>query len=254
VPPDQSLQPFLRGLRLKRDQVTSFDAYPFSIPAIRHLDRLPLHPSITFLIGENGIGKSTLVEALAVKWGFNPEGGGRNFNFATRASHSPLQSCLLLEKGLRRPTDGYFLRAESFYTLATEIERLNDVQGGLLDSYGGKSLHEQSHGEAFLALLKHRLGGNGLYIFDEPEAALSPKRQLSVLVLIHDLIEAGSQFVIATHSPILMAYPGALIYELGTEGINQIAYEDTDHFRLTRDFLNGPERMLHYLFEEEREP
>jgi predicted ATPase len=249
LPPEKSNQPFLRGLRLKRDLVPSFDAYPFSIPAIRHLDRLDLHPSITFLIGENGIGKSTLVEALAAKWGFNPEGGSRNFNFATRASHSQLQSCLMVEKGLRRPTDGYFLRAESFYTLATEIEKL-----GVEDSYGGTSLHEQSHGEAFLALLKHRLSGNGLYIFDEPEAALSPKRQLSVLVLIHDLIEAGSQFVIATHSPILMAYPGALIYELGTDGIAKVAYEDTDHYRLTRDFLNGLERMLHHLFKEEKEP
>jgi predicted ATPase len=239
---------FIRAVRLAREKVPSFRKYPFCIPAVRHLERLPFGPGLTILIGENGVGKSTLMEAIAVKWGFNPEGGTRNFHFSTKDTHSELRNFIVLEKGTRRPTDGFFLRAESFYAFASEVDHLEKVDPGLLDSYGGKSLHDQSHGEAFLALLKNRLGGNGLYIFDEPEAALSPKRQLSVLVLIHDLIAQGSQCIIATHSPILMGYPGALIYEVGTEGIVKVNYEETDHFRITRDFLNKRERMLGFLF------
>jgi predicted ATPase len=152
---------------------------------------------------------------------------------------------------VRRPRDGFFLRAESYFNVATEIERLDEGGGGppIIDSYGGVSLHEQSHGESFLALAMNRFNGHGLYILDEPEAALSPQRQLSLLSIIHDLVEAkGSQLVIATHSPILMAYPGAAIYCLGADGIARIAYEDTEHYRITRDFLNSPERFFKTLF------
>jgi predicted ATPase len=249
---------FLRAIRLLRDEVPGFGAYPFSIPAIGQLDELELDPKITFLIGENGSGKSTLIEAIAVLAGFNAEGGTRNFNFGTRRSESPLHKFLRPVRGVRRPRDGFFLRAESYFNVATEIERLDeDGMGGppIIDSYGGVSLHEQSHGESFLALATHRFRDNGLYILDEPEAALSPQRQLSLLSIMHDLVEArGSQFVIATLSPILMAYPNAAIYRLGTSGIGRIAYEETEHYTITRDFLNSPQRYFKTLFTEVHEP
>ncbi|TMG81424.1 MAG: AAA family ATPase, partial [Betaproteobacteria bacterium] len=188
--------------------------------------------------------------AIAVAAGFNPEGGTKNFRFGTRISHSPLHEYLRLVKGIRRPKDGFFLRAESFFNVATEIERLDSEGGGprVIDSYGGKSLHEQSHGESFMALMLNRFGGNGLYLLDEPEAALSPQRQLSALARIHDLVKAGSQFIIATHSPILLAYPDAHIYSCSTNGIELTAYTDTEHYRVMHDFLANPERMLNVLF------
>jgi predicted ATPase len=234
---------------LRRDDVPSFEAYPFSLPAVRHLDVLKLHPAVTYLVGENGSGKSTLLEAIAVSCGFNPEGGSKNFRFGTRISHSVLHAYLRVAKGVRRPRDGFFLRAESFFNVATEIERLDSEGGGprVIDSYGGKSLHEQSHGESFLALMMNRFGGNGLYLLDEPEAALSPQRQLAALARIHDLVTAGSQFIIATHSPILMAYPQAYIYACSPEGIDLIDYYDTEHYRVMRDFVVNPKRMLDVL-------
>lgn len=248
-----NFQGYLRAVRLNRDKVSSFDTYPFNIPAIRHLERLEFSPGLTILIGENGIGKSTLIEGIAVKWGFNAEGGSKNFNFKTKETHSGLRHALVIERGLGRPTDGFFLRAESFYGLATEVEELarRGPANGFLDSFGGKSLHEQSHGEAFLALLQHRLRGGGLYIFDEPEAALSPKRQLSVLVLLKQLLAENSQCIMATHSPILMGFPGARIYELTAEGIENVKYEETDHYRISKTFLTDRERMLGYLFDPE---
>jgi predicted ATPase len=236
-------------VRLKRDDVPSFDAYPFALSAIRELDVLPLHPRVTFLVGENGSGKSTLLEAIAVSCGFNAEGGTKNFRFDTRKSHSDLHEYLRISKGIRRPKDGFFLRAESFFNVATEIERLDSEGLGprVIDSYGGKSLHEQSHGESFLALMMNRFGGNGLYFLDEPEAALSPQRQLAALARIHDLALADSQFVIATHSPILMAYPDSVIYACDSEGIRPVQYEETEHYRVMRDFMVNPKRMLDVL-------
>jgi predicted ATPase len=237
-------------VRLKRDEVPSFDAYPFSLPAVRHLDVLELHPQVTFLVGENGSGKSTLLEGIAVAWGFNAEGGTKNFSFGTRISHSELERYLRLSKGVRRPKDGFFLRAESFFNVATEIERLDAEPAPsppVIDSYGGRSLHEQSHGESFMALLLNRFGGKGFYILDEPEAALSPQRQLAVLSRIHDLVEDDSQFVIATHSPILMAYPNARIYSLSSDGIRRVDYYETEHYQVTRRFLENPKRMLDVL-------
>ncbi|WP_218511503.1 AAA family ATPase [Variovorax sp. dw_308] len=243
---------YVGRITLRRDKVDSFDRYPFSLPAIRSLEQIDLHPRMTYFIGENGSGKSTLLEAIAVSLGFNAEGGTRNFNFGTRRSHSVLHEYLRIAKGIRRPRDGYFLRAESFFNVATEIERLDeDPMAGppIVDSYGGRSLHEQSHGESFLALMTQRFGGQGLYILDEPEAALSPQRQLAVLSRMHDLVLDNSQFIIATHSPILMAYPDACIYQCSNEGISRIAYEDTEHFQVTRDFLSNPQRMLQVLME-----
>ena len=244
---------YLLWVALQREKVESFDRYPFALPAIRALDRLDMHPKVTFLIGENGSGKSTLIEAIAVALGFNAEGGTKNFRFGTRPSHSVLHECLRVAQGIRKPRDGFFLRAESFFNVATQIETLDAEPSfgpPIIDSYGGRSLHEQSHGESFLALMMERFGGRGLYLLDEPEAALSPQRQLAMLARIHDLVRDDSQFVIATHSPILMAYPEAWIYQLDTDGVSRVAYEDTEHYRITRDFLANPDRMLRILFEE----
>lgn len=244
------IQPaFISAISLERENVPDFERYPFSIPAVRNLNRLELHPAVTFFVGENGSGKSTLLEAIAVKLGFNAEGGSKNFDFETRSTHSELHKFIKVERSFgRRPSDGYFLRAESFYNLATETETL-EVGG-----YGEKALHSQSHGEAFLALVINRLQGDGIYLFDEPEAALSPQRQLSVLTYLHRLVYHRSQLIIATHSPILLAYPHAWIYSFAESGIERVAYTETEHYQVTRDFLNRHERMLDLLLtEEERE-
>jgi predicted ATPase len=243
--PDLASGAFVRSIVLQRDRVDSFDVYPYSLPAVRELETLKLHDKVTFFIGENGTGKSTLIEAMAVAAGFNAEGGSRNFNFATRRTESELHQVLRLVRSARRQRDGFFLRAESLYNVASNID---DLRAG--DSYGGRSLHAQSHGESFLALALHRFGPNGLYFLDEPEAALSPSRQLALLALIDDHVQhRGSQFVVATHSPILMAYPDATIYELSAErGIQSVKYEDTDHFLITRDFLNDRQSFFNSLF------
>jgi len=233
---------FLRSVQVRSERIPDPGRYPFTIPALRRLQTLDFDPRITFLLGENGSGKSTLIEAIAVAAGFNAEGGSRNFNFSTRSSESDLWRCLRLIKTPRSPTTGYFLRAESFFNVATEIEKL-----GYDHAYGG-SLHEKSHGESFLALVENRFGPEGLYILDEPEAALSPSRQLVLLRHMHLLIKDGSQFIIATHSPILLAFPGALLYQLSETGIDKVDYEETEHYRLTRDFLLRRELFFRELF------
>ncbi len=250
-------QAFVREIELRRDRVPDFGRYPFNLAAVRDLDRLPLHPAVTFLVGENGSGKSTLLEAMAVALGFNAEGGSRSFSFGTRASHSALHKYLRPVRGTRKPRDGYFLRAESLFTVATEIERLDtnepgDAIGPLVSAgFGERALHEQSHGESFLALIDNRLRGNGLYLLDEPEAALSPIRQMTLLTLLHRLVRMKSQFIIATHSPILLAYPDAAILQLDAGGISQVKYEETEHFAVTRDFLNRYPAMLRVLLAED---
>lgn len=236
---------YLAEIQLKPTAPLDPPAFPFTLPALRSFERLALHPNVTFLVGENGSGKSTLLEAIAIGMGFNAEGGSRGFNFATRASHSDLREHLRLVRGIERPRDGYFLRAESFYNVSSEIERL-----GVQEYYGNTPLHEQSHGEAFLTLFMKRFRSNGFYALDEPEAALSPQRQLALLGRLHDLVGERCQFVIATHSPILMAYPNATIYAFGEDGIREVAYEDTEHYRVTRDFLANPARMLKVLMGE----
>jgi len=232
---------------LKRDAIDDFGSYPFSIPAIRQLDELMLDPHVTLFAGENGSGKSTLVEAIAVAAGFNAEGGSRNVTVSTRASHSPLHKHLRLVRGTRRPKTGYFLRAESFFNVATYIEDLRDP--AITAAYGGK-LHEKSHGESFISLVTHRFGPSGLYILDEPEAALSLRGNLALIRRMHDLVAEGSQFIVSTHSPILLGYPGATIYVLSDDGIAETQYEDTEVVELTRSFLQDREQFLHHLFED----
>jgi predicted ATPase len=241
--------PYLLHLELLRDRIPDTNRFPYNLPVVQNLGKLAFHPKVTFLVGENGTGKSTLLEAIAVASGLNPEGGSRNFNFATRASHSPLDECVRLARTPARPGDSYFFRAESFYNVASEIERLDKEPGGspIIDAYGGRSLHEQSHGESFFALFKNRFRGHGLYLMDEPEAALSPKRQIQFLALLHDYVLRGGQFVIATHSPIIMAYPEASIYLLDAGGVRETAYADTEHYLVTRGFLSNPQRTLREL-------
>lgn len=217
------------------------DAYPFNLPVLKGLERLAFHPNVTFLVGENGSGKSTLIEALAVAWGFNAEGGGREHRFRTRPSHSPLHQFVRPIRSAGRLQDGFFLRAESFFTVASYLEDAGASR------YGDKSLHEQSHGESFFALFDNRFIGDGLYILDEPEAALSPTRQLSFLARLHELVLARSQLIIATHSPILLGYPHAWIYQASDTGLQRVAYEDTDHYRVMRSFLTRRGSMLEVL-------
>ncbi len=219
---------YIRCVELKRDEIADFKHYPFSLPVVKSLNHLALHPGVTFIIGENGTGKSTLLEAIATSYGFNAEGGTINFNFSTNETHSELNKYIRLVKGVTKPKNGFFLRAESFYNVATNIDELDSQSNGLIDSYGGKSLHQQSHGESFLSLFLNRFGGNGLYILDEPEAALSPMRQMTIVSIIHDLVKRGSQFIISTHSPIIMAYPNAVIYEL-KDKFEIVKYEQTQH-------------------------
>lgn len=230
-------------------------SYLSYLPVVKNLQKikeLRFTSNVTFLVGENGTGKSTLLEAIAVSMGFNAEGGTRNFRFSTADTHSALNEYITVVKGVR-PRDGFFLRAESFYNVASYIDRMNDEPSfgaQLIDSYGGVSLHKQSHGESFLSLVKNRFGGNGIYLLDEPEAALSPSRQMTLMVLMNELVKNNSQFIIATHSPILMAFPGAQVVELTEDNIRTVPYSQTEHFQLTKRFLDNPEKMLEMLLGE----
>ena len=224
------------------------DSYLLDIPSIQYLSKhksIPLTHDVTFFVGENGTGKSTILEAIAVAFGFNAEGGTKNFRFSTKNSHSELCEHITLVKS-KLPKDGFFLRAESFYNAASYIDEIGD---GITTSYGNVSLHKQSHGESFLSLVQNRFGGNGLYILDEPESALSPTGLFTLLIEMDMLVKKNSQFIIATHSPILLAYPSSRIYELSTNGIEAVLYKETEHYRLTKQFLDNPEQMIEYLLE-----
>lgn len=242
---------YIKSVQLKRENIESYEEYPFCLSAVKNLDNLELHPKVTYLVGENGTGKSTILESIAAAYGFNPEGGSKNFTFSTADSHSGLCDYIKLVKGGKRPKDGFFLRAESYYNVATYIDELDRIVCSsplIRNSFGGKSLHEQSHGESFFALFMNRLRGHGVYILDEPEAALSPSRQMSLISRMHELINMDSQFIIATHSPIIMAYPDAVIYEI-KESIKRVKYEETEHYQVTRAFINNTEGMLRELMQ-----
>jgi predicted ATPase len=239
-------KPYLLQASIRPDADVDGHSYPFGIPAVREIARIDFHPNVTFFVGENGSGKSTVLEGLAVALGFGPEGGTRNVRFSSADSTSALHDSLRLSRGTPQPRDGYFLRAESFFNVASYMDEV-----GYLRGYGGRSLHRQSHGESFMAVLINKLRGDGIYLLDEPEAALSPNRQLAALRAIHQLVENHSQFIISTHSPILLAYPNARIVLFDESGVHELAYEDTEHFATTRDFLNNHRRHLEQLFEDD---
>jgi predicted ATPase len=244
--------PRLKNITLLRDRVERWDEYPFSVPPIAGLDSIDITSRVCFFTGENGTGKSTLLEAIAAHYGFGREGGNRNFSFETTPSVHAID---LLVRTLRvgftvRSGAGFYLRAESFFNVASYVDSI-----GAAHSYGGKSLQDQSHGESFFALLQNRFGRSGFYVMDEPEAALSPQRQLSLLVVLHDLLKGNDdiQFLIATHSPILLAYPDAQILSFDGGRIHSIGYRETQPFQLVSRFLAAPERYLHALFAEDSE-
>lgn len=237
---------FVKHIDFLRDKVEDFDRYPFNIPVIRNFHEIDFESPVTFLIGENGIGKSTFMEALAIGLGLNPEGGTQNFMFKTKETHSELHNYFEIPHIQRRCQTKFFLRAESFYNVATEIDNLR-VAG-----YGTCSLHSCSHGESFLQLIQNRFTENGLYILDEPEAALSPTRQMTLLCLIDELVKQGSQFIIATHSPILISYINGKILDLNNN-FEEVKYEDTEIYQVYKMYLDNPYGMQKRLLTEEFE-
>ncbi|MBM6617998.1 AAA family ATPase [Bacillus suaedaesalsae] len=245
---------YLRGLTLLKEKVHNYKKYPFCIPSIREFDSLEFTKPVTFFVGENGSGKSTLLEAISYQCGFNNAGGGKNDLYSVESSTSDLGEFIRLS-WLPKINNGFFLRAESFYHFATYLDNLAK-EDPLFNygAYGGKSLHEQSHGEAFLSLFTNRFGERSIYLLDEPEAALSPALQLAFLKVIHDLVSEGdAQFIIATHSPILLGYPDADIYDFNQSPVKRTSYEETEHYQLTLSFLTGRERFLYELFREDEE-
>lgn len=251
--------PILDKIRIDSNKSADLSAYPFSLNIIKNIKEIIFPNQVTFFVGENGTGKSTILEVIATKAGFGIEGGSKNisFNTADEMYNNQIKtfSSAVILSWRKKPNDGYFFRAESFFNLANHIDNLakDGGQGKYIvySNYGGKSLHEQSHGESFLAFFKNRIGGGGLYILDEPEAALSPQRQLSLLRIINDLCKnPESQFIIATHSPILLAYPNSTIYSCDGEGLGKINYKDTKHYEITKGFLDNPDQYLKHLFAE----
>ena len=227
-------------------------SYVLGIPSLRNLTQLVFDRDITFFVGENGTGKSTLLEAIAVAYGMNPEGGSKNFDFSTKETHSGLHEGLRVVKGYRKPKDTYFLRAESFYNVATRLDEYEEElpPGARYQSYGGKSLHEQSHGESFLSLMQERFSKDSIYFLDEPEASLSPQKQLTILIKINELVKQGTQFIIASHSPILLGIPNAKILSFDSEGLEEITYEETSAYQVTEMFINNRKYLLDRLLSE----
>jgi len=246
----------LKKIVLLRDRVQNWEEYPFCVPAIRELREMELRSRLCFFSGENGTGKSTLLEAIAAHYGFGREGGNRNFrNDSTESNHSidPLVKALRLSFDLRTGR-GFFLRAESFFNTASHIDamELEPEGASIIGAYGGRSLHSRSHGETFFTLLDYKFRRNGLFLLDEPEAALSPQRQLSFLILIHDVLRKfkDAQFIISTHSPVLLAYPKAQILSFDEGRVHEVEYEQTGSFQVAHHFLNNREQFLEELFAE----
>jgi predicted ATPase len=239
----------LKKITLLRERVEDWTVYPFSVPAIASLPEITLTSRIAFFAGENGTGKSTLLEAIAAHYGFGPEGGNRNFSSNTTESNrstDPLAKALRLSFD-KRTGAGFFLRAESFFNTASAIDSL-----GIQDNYGGRSLHAQSHGESFFTLIMNKFQRAGFFLLDEPEAALSPQRQLAFLVLLHDTLRRhkDAQFLISTHSPVLLGYPGAQIFSFDDDHLHEISYEDTAPLQIVRRFVNDRDSFVQELFEE----
>lgn len=241
---------FIQSIRIDWQQI-DHASYLHSIEALKSIDILKFQKNVTFFVGENGTGKSTLLEAIAVAYGFNPEGGTMNYRFSTFDDVSELSSVLRLTKGYRRAKSNYFFRAESFFNVASKAEDYRDTTPKELyyKRYGGKSLHEQSHGESFLAYFQS-FDGEGLYLMDEPEAALSPQRQLTLFIQIANMAERGSQFIIVTHSPILLGIPGADIISFDDGVIRRCSYEETESYQVMEMFINHRERLIKSLLDE----
>lgn len=248
--------PMLDKVKVTVSHDIDHTVYPFCLPIIKNLQEIDFPTSVTFFVGENGTGKSTILEAIAHKAGFGLEGGSRNISFRTSEAKSYTAIEKLSEQFTlswrRQPKNGYFFKAESFFNVANYLDNLAQIDYRAYASYGGKSLHEQSHGESFLAFFQNRLGNGGFFIFDEPEAALSPQRQLTLMVIIHEMCKNShnTQFIIATHSPLLLAYPNATIYSCDSDILTTINYQDSQHYQITKQFLDDPEQYLHYLFKE----
>ena len=244
---------YLISVVMREDYQRNYSLYPFNLPIVSNLNKpIMFNKSVTFITGENGSGKSTFLEAIAISLGFNPEGGSKNFTFESRSSHSLLYKHLRLSKSSKRLKTGYFFRAESFYNLASEIDSLDSIEAGggkIIDAYGGKSLHEQSHGESFMALFKNRFFSQGLYLLDEPESALSGTSEMAMLSLINELSKNGAQFIISTHSPILLSYPNSTIFEARENGLEEVPYECTDSYIINKQFLNNHIKILKELLD-----
>lgn len=245
---------YVRDVRISKE--IPENNYLSGLPVIRNLQdmgSIHFNKKVTFIVGENGVGKSTLIEGLAVAMGFNPEGGTINFNFATNDSHSNLYEYLTVSRGYIKHRDGFFLRAESFYNVASNIDELDAEPSfgpKIISSYGGVSLHKQSHGESFMSLVENRFCGNGLYILDEPEAALSPMRLMRLMFCMQKLVEKNSQFIISTHSPILMTFPDSEVLEITESEIKSVSYKDTEHYVITKRFMDAPEKIIENLLRE----
>jgi len=235
---------YIQSLELKREEIESFEKYPFNLDVVKNLDRIDFDKNVTFLLWDNWSWKSTLIEALAVEYWFNAEGGSMNFNFYTKRTHSDLSEKIKLSRWFTKPEDRYFLRAETFYNLATNVDELNDIDWGMYRAYWWKSLHAQSHWESFFSLFLHRFFWNWLYILDEPEAALSPEKQMAFLIRLDELVKQNSQFIIVTHSPIILSYPNAKIIEISEKWFNEVCYKDTKHYNTYKMFLDNPDYML----------
>ena len=230
---------FVRSAKILWDEVPDAGAYPFNIPAIASLDEIRFNKGVTFFCGENGTGKSTLLEAVGIAFGFNPEGGSRNYTFSTKSTHSRLHEFIRLDRSIFRPQDGYFVRADTLFNLITETDALEDH----LRYYGGVSLHARSHGESIMALISHRFGSQGFYMLDEPETGLSQSGQIALACELARLRDAGSQLIIATHSPILLALPGATVYQF-EEDVREIEAEDSLEWIMMQRFAEDPQAAM----------
>jgi len=234
---------FIQSLELRREKIENFEKYPFNLDVIKNLEKIFFHKNVTFILWENGSWKSTLLEALAVEYWLNPEWGSHNINFKTVETHSDLSEKIILAK-TAYPKDKFFLRAESFYNVSSEIDNIQKEFGWMINNYWWKSLHQQSHWEWFFSLFLNRFWWNWVYILDEPEAALSPQRQLAFLIRLDELVKQNSQFIIVTHSPIILSYPNSKILEIREDWVKEVLYKDTNHYNTYKMFLDNPEYML----------